>query len=390
VDSRVYFDNSASAPVRPEVFEAMLPYLRGGFGNPSSLHEDGRAARAAVDDARQTVADTLGAEPGEIVFTSGGTESDNLALKGVAFANFDRGRHIIVSAVEHDAVLNSARWLAEVGFEVTVLPVDPAGLVDTAALAGAVRSDTVLVSIMHANNEIGTIEPIAELGAECRQRGVYFHTDACQSFTLVPLDLHSMPVDLVSINGHKIGGPKGVGALYVRRGVRVAPWQHGGGHEHGLRSSTENLPGIVGLALAARLGVDELEAESSRLAGLRDRIIDFALENLPGAYLNGHRARRLPNNVSLGFDGLEGEAIKLLLELDKAGISVSSGSACSTHGADSKPSRVLTAIGRDPIRARGALRISLGRQTTPRDVDRLLAELPSAIGRLRPIMSFAI
>ncbi len=389
VDTPVYLDNSASAPLRPEVLEAMLPYLRGSHGNPSSLHQDGREARDAVDQARQMLADTLGARPEEIVFTSGGTESDNIALKGVAFANLAKGRHIVISAIEHDAVWNSARWLSEIGFELTVLPVDADGLVHPDQLSDAIRSDTVLVSIMHANNEIGNIEPVESLAAVCRERSVYFHTDACQSFTLVPLNVGQTPLDLVTLNGHKIGGPKGIGALYVRQGVRIAPWQHGGGHEHGLRSSTENVPGIVGLAAAARLGMDELEREASRLAGLRDRIINFAMEKLPGAYLNGHRTRRLPNNVSLGFDGLEGDAIKLLLELDKAGVSVSSGSACSTHGQDSKPSRVLTAIGRDPIRARGALRITLGHENTSADVDRLLAALPKVIARLHPITSLS-
>jgi cysteine desulfurase len=367
----------------------MLPCFHRSFANPSSLHSPGREARDAVDTARRTLAATLGADPDEIVFTSGGTESNNTAIKAMAFANFARGRHVITTAIEHDSVLNSANWLATIGFEVTLLDVDADGLVDPGQLERAIRPDSILVSVIHANNEIGTIQPITELARICHERGVPFHTDACQSFTYVTLNVRDIPADLITINGHKIHGPKGVGALYIRRGTHIVPWQHGGGHEQGLRASTENVPGIVGFAEAARLALAEQSTTVPRLLKQRDRIIEFALRNIPGAYLNGHRTSRLPNNVNLGFDGLEGDAIHLLLELDKAGICVSSGSACSSHNAESKPSHVLTAIGRNPIQARGALRVTLGRDSTDAEVRQFLDTLPDVIKRLRPIMSFS-
>jgi len=383
----VYLDNAASTPVDPRVLDAMRPYFTEAFGNASSLHAPGRAAREAIEAARVRIAALLGASrPEEVIFTSGGTEANNLALKGVAYASRNRGRHLITTAIEHDCILNSAHWLEEQGFEVTYLGVDADGLVRPADLAAAIRDDTVLVSVMHANHEIGTVEPIRELARLCADRGVPFHTDACQSFGKLPIDVRKDDLDLVTLNAHKIYGPKGVGALYVRGGVPIAAWQHGGGHEHGLRSSTENVPGIVGFAKAAELCEAERFRETTRILGLRDRLIDSVLASHPGSYLNGHRRRRLPANVNLGFFGLEGEAISLLLKLDERGIAIATGSACSSHQGD-QPSHVLLAIGRDPVQARGAVRVTLGRFTTADDVEYFLEELGSALGSLRSITS---
>jgi cysteine desulfurase len=383
---RIYLDNSATTSVDPRVFEAMTASFLQDYGNPSSMHSFGRDAREAVERSRAKIAATMGASPDEIVFTSGGTESNNFALKGIAWANRHKGRHIVASAIEHDCILQSCEWLQAQGFEVTYVPVDRCGRVDPAAVESAIRPETVLVSIMHANNEIGTIEPVDDIGAICHEEGVYFHTDACQSFGKVPLDLKNL--DLVTINAHKIYGPKGVGALYVREGVQIEAWQHGGGHERGLRSSTENVPGIVGFARAAEIAVDAAEKEGCRLAGFRERIIDTVLGKLDFAYLNGHRTASVPNIVSLGFNGFEGDAIRLLIELDRKGIAVSTGSACSSHSG--MPSHVLAAIGLNPLQARGALRISPGRFTKTEEIDYLLDVLPQAIGSLRSISSLSV
>ncbi len=381
--NRIYLDNAATTPLDPRVFEAMAPYYLKGYGNPSSLHSFGADARDAVEGARAKVAKTLHTRPESIIFTSGGTESNNLALKGIAFANRHKGRHIITTAIEHDCVLNSCRWLERQGFDVTYLPVDNYGLVDPVDVHQAIRQDTILVSVMHANNEIGTIQPISEIGTICKDAGVYFHTDACQSFGKVPLNAGDC--DLITLNAHKIYGPKGIGALYLGDGVHIEAWQHGGGQEDGLRSSTENVPGIVGFAAAAELAIESMEAESRRLSAMRDLIIDTVPERIGVAYLNGHRTLRLPNNVNLGFHGYEGEAIKLLLELDRQGIAVSTGSACSSHTGHT--SHVLTAIGLNPLEARGALRISPGRFNTAEEIEHLLDVLPSAVGSLKSISS---
>jgi cysteine desulfurase len=365
----------------------MLPYFTEQFGNPSSLHADGVAARDAVDRARARIASIIGARPDEIVFTSGGTESNNLAIKGIAYANVKKGKHLIVSAIEHDCVINSCKWLETQGFEVTYLPVNRTGLVGLSELEAAMRKDTVLVSIMHGNNEIGTVQPIEEMGKLCREREVYFHTDACQSFGKLRIDVQRQKLDLITINAHKIHGPKGVGALFVRGGTTISPWQHGGGHEFGIRSSTENVPGIVGFGKAAELCSSGLEEESARLCRLRDRIIDGVSEKVAYAYLNGHRTKRLPNNVNFGFSGFEGEAIKLMLQLDEADISVSTGSACSSNQGESRPSHVLTAIGLNPVEARGALRVTLGKYNTEEEVDIFLQALPKAMESLRSISS---
>jgi len=378
----IYFDNAASTRVDPRVVAAMLPYFEEFYGNASSLHIFGEQAREALENSRQKLAALLGAKAEELVFTSGGTESNNFALKGIAYANRGQGRHLIVSQIEHDCILESCRWLAKEGFEITYLPVDGEGLIDLQSLANSIRKDTILVSIMHANNEIGTIEPIEEIGKICRDHQVYFHTDACQSFGKIPIDLKD--IDLMTINSHKIYGPKGVGALFIREGVKIAPWQHGGGHEGGRRSSTENLPGIVGFVKAAELCLEEIEKERKRLAALRDRVIAQALANMETAYLNGPREKRLPNNVNLGFHGREADAVGLLLKLNDFGIAVSTGSACSSNR---KSSHVLKAIGLNPIESLGALRITLGRFNTEEEVDYFLEVLPQALGSTRSVWS---
>jgi cysteine desulfurase len=388
VQEKIYLDNGASTRTDPRVVEAMLPYFTERFGNASSLHTYGEEAKEALAASRKSIADFINARPNEVVFTSSGTESNNLAIKGVAYANKDKGRHIIVSSIEHDCIINSCRWLEEQGFSVTYLPVDRYGSVNPETLRSSMRKDTILVSVMHANNEIGTIEPIVELGKICKESGVYFHTDACQSFGKLPIDVEKSNIDLMTINSHKVYGPKGVGALYVREGVKISPWLHGGGHEFGLRSSTENVSGIVGFAKAVELCSAELGTEPERLRGLQDEIIGSA-EEISFAYLNGHRTLRLPNNVNLGFHGFEGEAITLMLKLNDSGIAVSTGSACSSNQAVNTPSHVLLAIGLNPVEARGALRITLGRYNTERDVDALIGALPGAVKSLRSISSIA-
>lgn len=376
-------DNGATTMVDPRVIEAMLPYFSGAYGNASSLHFYGREARDAVEESRELIASFIGAKPHEIVFTSSGTEANNLALKGAAFANKCRGRHIIVSSIEHDCILNSCRWLESQGFKVTYLPVDRYGLVRPEIVEATLRPDTIIVSVMHANNEVGTIEPVRTIGKLCREHGVYFHTDACQTFGKLPLNVNDHILDLVTINAHKIYGPKGVGALYIRDGVDIEPWEHGGGQEHGLRSATENVPGIVGFAKAAELCFDSLEAETRRIVGLRDRLIDGTLDSIEIAYLNGHRIKRLPNNASFGFNGLENDAIRLLLKLSEESIAVSTGSACSSNG--SGQSHVLSAMGLDPIQARGSLRVTLGRFNTEEEVDHFNRVLPGAVGSMRAV-----
>jgi len=386
---RIYLDNAATTPLDPRVLTAMLPYLQTHFGNASSMHVFGREAREALEQARATLAQCIGAAPEEIIFTSSGTEANNLALKGVAFANAARGRHIITSAIEHDCVLGSCAWLATQGFEITLLPVDRFGSVDVGQLADSMRPDTILVSIMHANNEIGTLQPLDALAAVCRARGVYLHSDACQSFGKTPLDVRRQPVDLLTLNAHKIYGPKGVGALYCRNGVRIEAMQHGGGHERGLRSATENVAGIVGFAAAAALCGQLASEEIPRLRQWRDEVIDLILRTIPGAHLHGHPTQRLPNNINVTFAGREGEGIRLLLALDELGFAVSSGSACSAHGGDNPSSHVLSALGLNPIQARGALRVTLGRMTTRDELDAFLAALPSVVQQLPSINSLA-
>ncbi len=366
VMKRIYMDHASTTPPAPEVIEAMHSAFVEIFGNASSLHQPGLEARAALEDARAKVASLIGAEAEEVYFTSGGTESDNAAIKGVAFRNRDRGRHIITTSIEHPAVLEPCRYLERQGFEVTYLPVTSEGLVEIETLESAIRDDTILISMMHANNEIGTIQPISEAGKIARDRGIAFHSDAVQTVGKIPAKVDDLGVDLLSISSHKLHGPKGVGALYIREETIVEPIMHGGGHERGMRSGTENVPGIVGLATAAELAEKNLDEDMVRIAGMRDRLADFVLERVEDTWVNGSRTKRLPNNVNLGFSYIEGEA--LLLRLDAEGIAVSTGSACSSK--KTVASHVLTAIGLKPEEAHGSLRITLGRENTDEEVDR--------------------
>ena len=365
----------------------MLPYLGSVFGNPSSLHQEGRLARECLDRARGQVAALLNADPAEIIFTASGTESDNLALTGVIDAAGGRENHVITSAIEHPAILETCRNLERCGVDVTYLPADSEGLIDPDVLAGAFRPTTRLVSIMTANNVVGTVQPIKELARVARDHGVPFHTDAVQAAGKIPVNVQAWPIDMLSLAAHKIYGPKGVGALFVRAGIQMAPIIHGGGQERGLRSATENMAGIAGLGCAAEIARTEMSAEAARLVALRDRIIDTLLALLPNAYLFGHRHRRLPGHVCLGFGGLEGDSIRLLLALDEAGIAISTGSACSAHRAN-QPSHVLQAMGFDPFRARGSVRVTLGRFNTDADVEAFLRVLPEKIRNLRSISTY--
>ncbi|MGD0814602.1 MAG: cysteine desulfurase family protein [Verrucomicrobiota bacterium] len=386
---RIYLDNSATTPLDPRVVQAMLPFLDSVFGNPSSLHQEGREAHECLDRARSQVAALLNADPGEIFFTASGTESDNLALTGIIEARGGSGNHIITSAIEHPAILETCRSHQKRGVEVTSLPSDSDGLIDPDELARAFRPTTRLVSIMTANNVVGTVQPINELARIARDHGVPFHTDAVQAAGRIPINVQTQPVDLLSLSAHKIYGPKGVGALFVRKGTPIAPIINGGGQERGLRSATENMAGIAGLGCAAEIASAEMSAEAARLVKLRDRIIETVPDLLPNAYLIGHRHRRLPGHVCLGFAGLEGESIRLLLSLDEAGIAVSTGSACSAHHAH-QPSHVLQAMGFDPVRARGSLRVTLGRFNTDTDVEAFLRVLPKKIKELRSIATYPI
>ncbi|MFH1106253.1 MAG: cysteine desulfurase NifS [Candidatus Aenigmatarchaeota archaeon] len=380
---RIYMDYAATTPVREEVLEEMNKYFYGKFGNASSLHSFGAEAAQAIEESRKRIATAINATPDEIIFTSGGTEADNLALKGVAFANRNKGNHIIVSSIEHDAIIQTAEYLEKNGFSVTKLHVDKHGLVDLEELKNSITGKTILVSVMHANNEMGTIEPIEEIGKICKSHGALFHTDAVQTLGKIPIDVNKMNVDLLTVSSHKIYGPKGVGALYVRKGVKLEPVAHGGGQEHGMRSGTENVAGIAGFGKAAELAVAEMGAESARLEKLRDRIIAGILK-IENARLNGHATKRLPNNVNATFKFIEGEGLVLLL--DEAGIAVSTGSACSSKSLE--PSHVLLALGLKHEEAHGSLRITLGRETAESDVEYLLSVLPGCVARLRRISPF--
>ncbi|MGA2064803.1 MAG: cysteine desulfurase family protein [Thermoguttaceae bacterium] len=385
---RIYFDNAATTAPDPRVLDAMQPYLARFWGNPSSLYAEGRQAREAVDRARAQVAGLFAAEPDEIVFTGSGTEADNLALQGALLAAGVSGSHLVTSAIEHPAVLACCRQLERLGLAVSELPVDGQGLVDPADLEKAIRPETRLVSIMAANNVVGTIQPIAELAQIARRRGVLFHTDAVQAAGKIAFDTRTQPIDLLSLSGHKLHGPKGIGALYVRAGVELWPILPGGGQERGRRSGTENVAAIAGLGQAAEIAAADRPGEAARLVRIRDHLIESIPAKIDNAYLIGHRWRRLPGHICLGFEGMEGEAIKLLLELDKEGIAISSGSACSAIHAG-QPSHVLEALGFDPLKARGSLRISLGRFNTLEEAERFLEVLPRAVASLRPIRRLA-
>ena len=376
---RIYMDNAATTAVLPEVVDAMLPYFTQHYGNPSSIHAIGRDARRALDAARTSVAASIGAQPQEIYFTSGGTESDNWALKGAAFAGRKKGNHIITSAIEHHAVLHPCQWLEKQGFEVTYLPVDENGLVSPQSVADAIRDNTILISIMAANNEIGTIQPIAEIGRIAREKRILFHTDAVQAVGAIPVDVNAWNVDMLSLSGHKFHGPKGVGALYIRKGVRIDSLLAGGAQERGQRATTENLPGIVGLAKALEIAVAHMEENSARLIHMRDRLIKGLLSSIPDTRLNGHPTLRLPNNVNVSVRYIEGEA--QLLRLDLQGICGSSGSACTSGSLD--PSHVLLAIGLSHEIAHGSLRLTLGIDNTEEDVDYVLSVMPEIVQNLR-------
>ncbi len=379
----IYLDHAATTPLDRRVVEAMLPYMTDHFGNPSSVYGLGRTARTALDRARSQVAEALGARPPEIVFTSGGTESDNAAIKGVAMARRGEGNHILTAATEHHAVLHTCEWLARLGYETTVLPVDRDGMVDPDDVARAIRPTTTLLTLMYANNEIGTIHPLAEIAKAAHARGVTVHTDAVQAGGALPLDVDALGVDLLSLSGHKFYGPKGVGILYVRRGAPWLPQQQGGGQERGRRAGTENTGGIVGIATALHLAVASLETTAAHCTRLRDRLRDGLLATVPDVTLNGHPTARLPNNLNVSFRGVEGES--LLLNLDMHGIAASSGSACTAGSLD--PSHVLTAVGLPHELAQGSLRLTVGRGTTVEQVDRVLGVLPPVVAKLRNLAS---
>ena len=374
----VYMDHAATTYAAPEVVEAMLPYFSEKFGNPSSVYGIGQENKAAVDEARAKVAAAINAEPNEIYFTAGGTESDNWVLKGFAFANIRKGKHIITTAVEHHAILHAAEWLQSQGFEVTYLPVDQYGMVSPADVEKAIRPDTILISVMYANNEVGTIQPIAEIGAIARAHGIYFHTDAVQAVGHVPIDVKAEHIDMLSLSGHKFYGPKGIGVLYIRRGVRIQNLLHGGAQESRHRAGTENVAGIVGLGAAIERSVAAMPEESARLTAMRDHMIRELLK-IPASHLNGHPTQRLPNNVNITFEYIEGEGILLLLNM--FGICASTGSACNS--ASLEPSHVLTAMGVPHEIAHGSVRLTLGERNTEEDVSYVLEKLPEVVGKLR-------
>lgn len=374
----VYLDHAATTPVHPEVIAAMLPYFHPNFGNASSVHGYGRKARMAVDEARAKVAKAIGADPKEIYFTSGGTESDNIAILGSVAANASKGKHIITSSIEHHAVLDTCEYLEKQGYEVTYLPVDEHGIVSLADVQAALRPDTILITLMHANNEVGTIQPIAEIGALARERGIAFHTDAVQSVGSIPVNVDELKVDFLTLSAHKLYGPKGIGALYMRRGAKLKPLFYGGGQERKLRPGTENVTGIVGLGKAIELAIEEMAAREKHVLKLRDKLIKGLLQ-VPEVKLNGHPTQRLPGNVNISVKYVEGES--LILSLDMKGIAVSSGSACTSGSLE--PSHVLTSMGLDHGDAHGSLRLTLGRDNSEADVDYVLEVFPGIVERLR-------
>lgn len=377
---RIYFDHAATTGVDPKVLEAMLPYFSQTFGNPSSIHSFGRETRKAIEEAHQIVAAEIGAAaPNEIYFTGSGSESDNMALRGVAEAYRDKGRHIITSSIEHHAVLDTCKYLEKNGYKVTYLPVDADGLVHPESVVEALTPETILVSIMHANNEIGTIQPIAEIGKILKERNILFHTDAVQTVGTIPVNVQDLHVDLLSMAAHKFYGPKGTGALYVRRGVKINPLIYGGAQERNRRAGTENVAGIVGLAKALQLANSHLEENRARITELRDYLIDRVLSEIDYVRLNGHRTKRLPGNANFSFDFIEGES--LLLNLDLKGIAASSGSACTSGSLE--PSHVLLSLGLCHETAHGSLRVSLGKGNTREEVDYFMSVLPEIVAKLR-------
>ncbi|MFH0812432.1 MAG: cysteine desulfurase NifS [Pseudomonadota bacterium] len=375
----IYLDYAATTPVRSEVLEAMLPYFSETFGNASSLHIFGQKARKALEDARDIVAECIRAKPEEIYFTSGGTESDNLAIKGMAYAHKNKGKHLVTSMIEHQAVLNCCKYLEKEGFEVSYLPVDRCGIVDLQALEDATRLDTILLSVMLGNNETGTLQPIAEMARIARKRGVPLHTDAVQAIGKIPVAVDELGVDLLSISSHKIYGPKGVGALYVRRGTRIDPLLHGGHHERQMRAGTENIPGIVGFSKAIECAQKEMLNTSAHVTALRDRLEQRIGERIEHIQINGHPTKRLPHILNVSFDGIEAE--QLLLALDMRGIAISTGAACISGAPE--PSHVLRAMGADLTAAQGSVRFSLGRDNTEAEMDFVIESLTELIQQLR-------
>jgi cysteine desulfurase len=377
---KVYLDHNATTPVHPEVLEAMLPYFKEKFGNPSSIHSFGRETKVALEDAREKVASLLGASSNEIFFTGGGTESDNLAVKGTAYANRKKGLHIITSKIEHHAILESCKFLEKEGFVITYLPVDSKGVVDPGELKKAIRDDTTLVSIMYVNNEVGSMQPIEEFSGMAKERGIYFHTDAVQAMGKMSISVKKLNnIDMLSMSGHKINGPKGVGAIFIRKGVRITPWSHGGHHERSRRAGTENIPGIVGFAKALELAVRDLEDQNKHLKELTETFYRKLTETIPDVILNGDLNRRVSNTLNLSFKGVEGESI--ILSLDLKGVAVASGSACTSGTLE--PSHVLSAMGIAPEIAQGAIRFSFGRDNTMEDVEYVASILPDMVSRLR-------
>ena len=380
---RVYIDYAATTPVDPRVFTAMKPYFTEKFGNTMSLHTQGREAKEALEESRTAIASMINAETNELVFMSSATESTNMTIKGVAYANRNKGKHIVTSKIEHHCVLEPARWLEKQGFEITRLPVDKHGLIDPTQLENAIKKDTILVSIMHANNEIGTIQDIQKIGKICKEKGVYFHSDAAQTFGKLPIDVKKMNIDLLSISSHKMYGPKGVGGLYIRKGTKIEPLLQGGGHELAKRASTVNVAGVVGFAEAARIQEKEMDSDAKKQIILRDKLINELL-NIEDSHLNGHPTKRLSNNANFWFAYIEGES--LLMQLDMNGVSASTGSACSSDSLEA--SHVLLAIGLKPQEAHGSLRLSLGKYTTDEDLNYVLEVVSKSVERLREISPF--
>ncbi len=376
---QIYLDYAATTPADPAVVQAMLPYFHDAFGNPSAIYSYGQEAKNAVEEARAKVARLIGARDDEIVFTGSGTEADNFALKGVAFANKSKGNHIITSSIEHHAVLESCKFLGKMDFKITYLPVDSYGMVDPQDVKKAITGKTILISVMHANNEIGTIQPISEISKVAKEAGVYFHTDAVQTAGHIPADVKELGVDLLAMSAHKLYGPKGVGLLYIKKGTKIMPFLNGGAQERGRRASTENVPGIVGFGKAAELAGQEINSEAARITRLRDKLITGFQKNMDHIRLNGHPVQRLPNNVNISVEFVEGEA--MCLNMDMSGICISTGSACSSTSLEA--SHVLLAIGLDPVKAHGSLRFTLGKWTTEEEIDKVLETLPRIVGKLR-------
>jgi len=375
----IYFDNAATTKVRSEVIDVMVKYFSDDYGNPSSIYKIAQTNKAVVEKAREQVAKAINAERNEIYFTAGGSESDNWAIKGIADSYSEKGKHIITLSIEHHAVLHTCEYLQSKGFDVTYLPVNEVGIVEIEELKKAIRKDTILISIMFANNEIGTIQPIKEIGNIAKEKGIIFHTDAVQAVGHIPINVKEMNIDLLSLSAHKFYGPKGIGALYIKKGIKIKPLIHGGAQERNRRAGTENVPGIVGMGKAIELVTNEMENEMKRLTYLRDKLIDGILNSIPNSRLNGDRKKRLPGNVNISFEFIEGESI--LLMLDMKGICASSGSACTSGSLD--PSHVLLSIGLPHEKAHGSLRLTLGMFNTEEDVDYIVKELPPIVSRLR-------